>query len=218
MTSRYYLGWFSEYFPEALKQALQQDVMERTSLVMISSDPEDKDIDGATEKSWLDDAGIVFESYTLINNDIPKDDAHSVIQSASVLFFLGGDPITQHRFIQEYNLKDALKESSAVIIGASAGAINLSKSWMTSRKLGFDVEETRQMDGIGFDPFGVLSHFDLENQMEVMRDELRPLADEMPVYASNKDCAIRVKEGRIDVCGDVYLLFGADCQQVEETL
>lgn len=218
MNTRYYFGWFPSFFPELLCRALQEDLIERKSLVMISSNPGDNKIDGATERSWLDHAGIVFDSYTLINYDVSKEEAHRLIQSASVLFLLGGDTLKQHQFIQEYNLKVAVKSSSAVVLSASAGAINLSSRWVASRNLGYDVDETMLMEGIGLDDFAVLSHFDLENRLEMMRHELLPLSQEMPVYASNKDCAVRVKEGHVDILGDVYLLTGPDCKKIEETL
>lgn len=67
MKTHYYLGWFSNFFPENLSRVLQEDITDRKSLVMISSNPLFYEDDGATERSWLDHAGIMFDEYHLIN-------------------------------------------------------------------------------------------------------------------------------------------------------
>lgn len=40
----------------------------------------------------------------------------------------------------------------------------------------------------------------------------------MNIYASNKDCAIRVKGKHIDILGDVYLISRSKVRKVDETL
>ena len=39
MKTHYYLGWFNNFFPENLVRVLQEDITDRKSLVMISSNP-----------------------------------------------------------------------------------------------------------------------------------------------------------------------------------
>ena len=54
--------------------------------------------------------------------------------------------------------------------------------------------------------------------MDQIQDELSPILKDMKVYASNKDCAIRVKDGKIDILGDVYLVTKLNVQKLDETL
>lgn len=77
-------------------------------------------------------------------------------------------------FLVEYELLDLIKKSNAVVMGASAGAINMSTKWLCSKDFGFNVEENSVYTGIGLDNFSVLSHFDLENNFEVIQSELSP--------------------------------------------
>jgi hypothetical protein len=79
MRTHYYLGWFNNLFPENLCRLLQKDITDRKSLAMISSNPSIYEDDGATERSWLDQAGIIFDEYHLINYHVPKDDAQTII-------------------------------------------------------------------------------------------------------------------------------------------
>lgn len=218
MKTHYYLGWFNEYFPEKLEKALQEDIIERKSLVMISSMPAADEVDGSAERSWLAHAGIEFDEYHLINYRVREEDAQSLIQNASVIFLLGGDTIEQNKFLMTYGLADLIQKSDAIVIGASAGAINMSAKWLCSRNFGYEVEESSIYGGIGLGNFSVLSHFDLENNIEMVRSELSGLSEEMHVYASNKDCALRVKGGQLDILGDVYLISHSEIRKLDETI
>ncbi|XKE95441.1 Type 1 glutamine amidotransferase-like domain-containing protein [Metaplanococcus flavidus] len=218
MKIHYYLGWFTKYFPVKLEKSLQEDIIERKSLVMISSMPTTHEIDGSTERLWLDHAGIKFDEYHLINYRVQKEDAQSLIQNASAIFLLGGDTVEQNVFLKDYGLADAIRQSNAVVLGASAGAINMSAKWLCSRNFGYDVEESILYEGIGLGNFSVLSHFDLENNMEMVRSELALLSEELAVYASNKDCALRVKGDHLDILGDVYLVAHSEIKKLDETL
>ena len=218
MKTHYYLGWFNDFFPENLGRVLQEDITDRKSLAMISSNPLFYEDVGAIERSWLDQAGIMFDEYHLINYRVQKEDAQTLIQNASVIFLLGGNTIKQNEFLMEYELSDLIKKSRAVVMGASAGAINMSAKWICSKYFGYKVEISSVYNGIGLDDFSVLSHFDLENNIALVQSELSALSEEINIYASNKDCAVRVKGDKIDVFGNVYLISDSKIQKLDETL
>lgn len=217
MKTHYYLGWFKNFFPEKLEKVLQEDITDRKSLVMVSSTPLIDEADGAAERSWLDHAGISFDEYHLINHRVQKEDAHSLLANASVIFLLGGDTMEQNRFLMEYELAEPIKKSKAIVMGASAGAINMSAKWLCSKNFGYDVEISNFYDGLALNDFSVLSHFDLENNMAMVQKDLSLLSKEMKVYASNKDCALRTKGDKIDILGNVYLISNSGIQKLDET-
>ena len=142
-------------------------------------------MDGRTERSWLDQADIVFDEYHLIDERVQKEEAQKIIQHASVIFLLGGNPIEQNGLLMEYDLSELIKKSSAVVMGASAGAINMSAKWLFCKYTG-------------------------------NKDELSSLSEKMNVYASNKDCAVRVKGDTIDILGDVFFISNAEIQKLDE--
>jgi len=201
MKTHYYLGWFNDVFFEKLVNLLHEDITDRKSLVMISANPflyEDEEV-GATERSWLDQAKIIFDEYHLINYSIQKEEAQKLIKNASVIFLLGGNTVEQNGLLIEYELTDLIKKSRAVVMGASAGAINMSNKWLCSKHTGYKVETSTIYYGIGLDEFSVLSHYDIENNITQIQSELSPLSQEMNIYASNKDCVVRVKGDKIDM-------------------
>lgn len=79
------------------------------------------------------------------------------------------------------------------------------------------METSSVYNGIGLDNFSILSHFDLENNMALVQRELSSLSEEMKVYASNKDCAVRTQGDQIDILGKVYLISQGEIQKLEET-
>ena len=217
MKIHYYLGWFTNTFPEQLGKMIQKDVTDRKSLVMISGNPLVNEEDGAAELSWLAHEGIRFEEYHRINSQVQMEEAHTMLQNASVIFLLGGNTLEQNRFLADYELADAIRKSEAVVLGASAGAINMSAKWLCSRNFGCEVEESSVYEGVGLGDFSVLSHFDLENNINMVQKELSLLSEEMNIYASNKDCGIRVNGDRIELFGDVYLISHSEIQKLDET-
>lgn len=217
MKTHYYLGWFTQFFPEQLGKRIQQDITDRKSLVMISGNPWLDEEEGAAELSWLAHEGIRFEEYHRIHSQVPMEEARTLLQNASIIFLLGGDTLEQNRFLAAYGLADAIRKSEAVVLGASAGAINMSAKWLCSKNFGYEVEESTVYDGVGLGDFSVLSHFDLENNMDMVRKELSRLSEEMKVYASNKECGIRVEGDRTDIFGDVYLISRSEIRKLDET-
>lgn len=220
MKIHYYLGWFNDTFNEKLVKLLNDDVIDRKSIVMISANPflnEDEEV-GTTERWWLDQANIMFEEYHLIDYSVHKEVAQKLIQNASVIFLLGGNTIEQNGILVKYELSDLIKKSNAVVMGTSAGAINMSAKWVCSKYTGYEGEISSIYHGIGLDDFSILSHYDIENNIEKIKDELAPLSEEMKVYASNKDCAVRLKGDKIDILGNVYLIYKSKIQKLDETL
>jgi cyanophycinase len=220
MRTHYYLGWFNDYFIEKLVMLLQEDIADRKSIVMVSANPfliGDDDV-GATECSWLDQADIVFEEYHLIDYGVQKKEAQKLIQNASVIFLLGGNAKEQNGLLTQYELSNLIEKSNAIVLGTSAGAINMSAKWLYSKYTGNKDGTSSVCNGIGLGDFSVLSHFDLENNLEEIKVELSLLSEEMNIYVSNKDCAVRVKGDKIDILGDVYLMSQSKLIKLDETV
>lgn len=129
---RYYLDWFYEKgFSDKLVSALNEDIVERKSLVMIAAesyDDTEEQVSGDNifEKTWFDQADIFFDEYHLIDSNLQKEAAQRLIQEASVIFLCGGYPQYQMRLLKEYALVDLIEKSKALVMGTSAGGMNMS--------------------------------------------------------------------------------------------
>lgn len=217
MKTCYYLGWFNDFFPTYLANALSRDVTDRQSLVMISSDPASTAVNGVIEQSWLQEAGILFNDSHVINYEMDRTNAKHLLDAASMIFLLGGDTIKQNQFIHEYDLIQSIQQSDAIVLGASAGAINMSSSWLCSPNMGYNVTTSTIFQGVALNDFSMLSHFNLEQHMHVVKQELASFYEEIPIYLSNKDCAFRVQGDQFDIFGDVYLYSNRNMTKLPET-
>ncbi|MBP2002300.1 cyanophycinase [Paenibacillus shirakamiensis] len=222
MNTRYYLSWFNDLFPEKLVKWLHEDITDRKSLVMISAQPsgfkgEQLNIDDVPERIWCNQANIIFDEYHLIDLRMQKEEAQRLIQNASVIFLCGGNPILQNNFLAEYEIADAIKNSKTVVIGASAGAINMAAKWLCSKNNGYKVETTTIYNGIGFDDFAYETHSKLDYGA-LVQGYLFPLSEKIDVYATEQESTMRVKDGKIDIIGNVYLISHSKIQKLVEKL
>lgn len=222
MKTHYYLSWFNDFFPEKLVKLLHEDITDRRSLVMISGQPsghkdEQVNMDEVFEKTWFDQANLIFDEYHLIDDRMQKEDAQRLIQNASVIFLGGGYTVLQNDFLAEYGLSKLIKHSNALTMGASAGAINLSAKWLCSPNGGYNVETSTIYEGIGMDRFAYESHSRLD-YAGLVQGYLFPFSEERDVYAAEQESAIRVKDGKIDILGNVYLISHSKIQKLVETI
>ncbi len=52
----------------------------------------------------------------------------------------------------------------------------------------------------------------------LLKDTCFPLSEQMNVYAAEQESAIRVKDGKMDILGPVYLISESKIQKLIETL
>lgn len=214
MKTHYYLDWFYDKgFSEKLVNVLHEDITDRKSLVMISAESSDyKDeqvnIDDVFERTWFNQANIFFHEYHLIDHRTQKEDAQRLIQNASVVFLCGGYPRHQKHLLTECELSDLIKKSNAVVMGTSAGGMNMSNEY---------VDECTIYEGMALNHFSFEAHFDYDNTALI--EERFPLSEKMDVYvAADQDGAVRVKGSKIDIIGNVYLISHSKIQKLVETL
>jgi cyanophycinase len=188
---------------------------------MISADPsgytgEQINFDDVSEWTWLNQANIIFDEYHFIDYRMQKEEARRLIQNASVIFLCGGYPVLQNDFLADYELSDVIKNSNAVIMGASAGALNMAAKWLSLNNIG-EVETSTIYDGIGIDHFAYESHSQ-RDYTTFVQGYLFPLSEEIDVYAAEQESAIRVKDGKIEIMGPLYLISRSKIQKLVETL
>ncbi|MGN7413999.1 cyanophycinase [Paenibacillus sp. SAF-068] len=221
MSIHCYFSWFNDFFPEKLVKWLHEDITDRKSLVMISADPsgytdEQINFDDVTEWTWLKQANVIFDENHFIDYRMQKQDARRFVQNASVILLCGGYPVLQNELLAEYELLDVIKSSNAIIMGASAGALNMAAKWLSLNDID-EVETSTIYEGIGFDHFAYESHSQ-RDYATFLQGYLFPLSEEIDVYAPEQESAIRVKDGKIETLGPIYLISRSKIQKLVKTL
>ena len=102
-----------------------------------------------------------------------KCDMKNIIENTDILFIMGGNTQKQKQFLEKYKLKKPIKETNAVTIGISSGAINLAKKSLCSKDLDDGVEKTTVYNEIGRISYTFEPHFD-KNNPNFLIEELYP--------------------------------------------
>lgn len=197
------LGFFSGFptrrFPDGIAKRLKEELTDRDRLVFISawpSDFESNDNDAAGMHGMFEERGMPFSRYCVIDDRTDLPEAKRLIQGASCIFLMGGHAVLQFRLMREKGIVEAIRASSAVILGVSAGSINMEKRAV-------DIwESLTPYDGLGLADITVKAHFDFENGELVQT--LRQVSMELPVCAMEDESAIFVKEDSVTYLGQIH--------------
>ena len=100
--------------------------------------------------------GITFKKINLITPEISKEDAKSMINNASFIMIMGGDPFKQKELCEKLDILNDLKRYNGVMLGFSAGAMLMSKYIIitpcSDEYPEFHVEKGLDLDGISIYP------------------------------------------------------------------
>jgi len=135
MSVNYYCSGFNTkkaFFPE-LERRLKDDLSATKRIVYIpgSNTPEkiakafNKYIPTFTEH--FKNIGIVFENVECITPDMDPDLAQNLVMNSNMVMMMGGNPFLQKELYESKGLTNILKKYNGVIMGFSAGAMNMSK-------------------------------------------------------------------------------------------
>lgn len=146
------------------------------------------------------DCGITFGSSDVIDNRMSRETAQDTVRNADVLWLAGGDTPTQFAYLESYGLIPYIREQKGVIIGMSAGSINMAKTAVCTLTCGHDKLEI--YEALGLVEFSVEPHLDKDN----ITDELLMLSEKYPLYGICDDGAIIRIDDNTSYIGDVFLI------------
>lgn len=143
--------------------------------------------------------GIQKENITILNC-YEKDTSNfkNIINSADLLVLPGGNPINQIEIINKINLKNIINKAK-VVIGVSAGAINLSEEAIYYNDYS---EKIEMYDGIGLTDINVYPHFDITNKDFV--EEVKMVSRLKSLIALPNNPFIKIDDKQIEFIGDSF--------------
>ena len=100
--------------------------------------------------------GIVFELVECITPNTDKEKAKDLVQNSNMVMLLGGNPVLQQELYLAKGLEPILKNYHGVILGFSAGAMNMSKYMIitpcSEEYPDFDIRPGLNLSGISIYP------------------------------------------------------------------
>lgn len=157
--------------------------------------------------SWFKEIGINLTGITVLNEKMPKEKMINSIKNADIIFLMGGDTLKQNKFLMKNDLKSIIKTFKKVVIGISAGAINLSNISLCSKDEEDGVEKTVTYQGIGRINYTIEPHFDIDNKI-LLQNELYPLSKEITIYGLPNNTGVRIIDNNFEILyGDFYTIY-----------
>ena len=139
-----------------------QDVIQNCdTFVFVASNPNSYSTNDDFAKLTFESfkmSGFPFSRLMVVDNRT-KGDIENIIKAADLVFLAGGDTHTQNRFVLNINLGEILKKYSPIIIGQSAGSVNLAENVYCSPEDEKDLTIPRYFKGLGLTDINIEPHF-----------------------------------------------------------
>jgi len=195
----FFSGFPTRHFTDSIADVLKAELEVRNSLVFISAWPDDyakNDEDSYGMHEMFVKINMPFIKYAVIDNRTKADTAISLIREASCIFLMGGNATLQFELICNKGILEQLRQSGAVILGVSAGAMNMGKNTV-------DIYESfKPYEGLGFADITVKAHYPFED--ENLLQALRQVSAKLQVYLMTDESAIFIKEDSVIQIGQIY--------------
>lgn len=197
------LGFFSgfptHHFTDSITDILKAELHVRNSIVFISCHPDNyaqNDDDSVGMHEMFAERNMHFANHYVIDNRTKAVDAVSLIREASCIFLMGGNATLQFKLMCDKGIRDEIRKSSAVILGVSAGAMNMGKHTV-------DIYESlTPYEGLGFVDITVKAHYPFKD--EKLLQSLKQVSMELPICLMTDESAIFVKNDSITQIGQIY--------------
>ncbi|NLW69710.1 MAG: type 1 glutamine amidotransferase-like domain-containing protein [Eubacteriaceae bacterium] len=201
------LGFFSGFpnrsFPLEVAEKLREGLPHRSLLVFVSAWPDEfgrNDEDSAGMHGMFAEYDIAFDKHCVIDERMESLQAAELIGLASCIFLMGGHPAKQLKLMRSKGLDKAIINSPGMVLGVSAGAINMAKHSLDTK------ESPLFYPGLALADITVKPHFEPENPQ--MLAELMQVSRTLPIYAMEDDSSIFVKNGDITHTGRIHYISG----------
>ncbi len=130
-------------------------------------------------------SGFNFTSFIVVDGKYDGNLKEDIL-NADLIFLTGGKTLTQMRFFEKINLKELLESYNGIIIGQSAGSINLAHKVICPPEEEEEIGTNYIWQGLGQTLVNVIPHFKLEVNEDLdkkLRNELLKLSFDNILYA-----------------------------------
>ena len=205
-------GFPDHHFSREIAERLRQELTVRKSIVFITACPldyeqNDDDCDGMYQ--MFAEQGLPFEKHCVIDKRTKPETAKELVENADCIFLMGGGVCEEQLdLIREKNCYEALFNCHAAIFGVSAGSMNMAQDTVDF------FESMEPFPGLGFTNITVSCHHDPKDTWRY--EQTLRMSEDRIVYAMEDMSAFFIKEGRIDVVGNIYRVKNRELRALSE--
>ena len=195
---------------DALKVDIDNEINKIKCLVGVAANPNkheknDKMFfgDGACPGvvNMLKSCNIQIDKSILLDDRMDVQTAKLTLERADAIYLLGGDPMSQYKFIESIGCLELLKVFSGIIFGISAGSMNCSNNVLYFAEDGSN--DIIKYKGLGLSSVYIYPHFSVNN--EELVSQLKQLSQDMNIFALPNDSYIKIANNKTEIVGKCYL-------------
>ncbi len=190
LTSAFNHG-FTSAFRRVLKKYLPADRADAGNFVFIASDFDDPhgNLHWAEEiRGKFGEIGVLFSGFQIIDHTVSPTQAEKYIRNAQIIWLSGGDTLRQIASFKEYRLRELLMGFDGIIIGMSAGSINMADRVVLAKNIDDNVPELAIYQGLGLVQVNIEPHLEPLNAMHL--DDILEASAYAPIYGLFDDSFI----------------------------
>ena len=203
-------------FTDRLREVLPPN----PSALFVCADPDDHDMTchfAADTCGAFSAAGMAFSRYDVLDGS-NAEEAAQLIDQSDFLIFSGGHVPTQNRFFQEIGLREILTDFDGVVMGISAGSMNLADVVYVQPEEpgeGIDPDFQRFAPGLGLTDVNILPHYqkvkdNILDGLQLMEDIAYPDSENNTFFALPDGSYFYQDDDCLLLCGQAWLI--RDCQ------
>lgn len=204
---------FPNGFNEKNREVFQRLLIKRNKFAFVASEFEKKQ--EITDNYFhffmkmFEDADIHFTNSYVVDGRMSAEEAQRAVAEADVVWLSGGDTPTEFSYFQKYGLCSVIKQHKGIVIGLSAGSINLAKTAICTLDSGHDKYQI--YPGLGCVDISVEPHFIRNN----VSNELLELSREYTIYGLCDDSMIVCSGEQVDFYGEIYKLCNGNIEEIK---
>lgn len=199
----------TKYFNEEISTIIKEKVSNPVNMVVIPADPNNY---SKNDKQFNGNESVVgvFKTFkkifpnlniSLLDNRVNLEVGINNLSKANIIYLLGGNPFIQLEYLQTNKFDDTIRNTSALVIGVSAGSMNLATNSYYSKDE--DYPESLIYKGLGITDITIDPHFDINNEEQV--NEIRTNSKNIKIIGLPNDSAIVISNNNIKYIGNVYI-------------
>jgi len=193
---------FPNGFNDEAAELFQQKIIKRNRFAFVASEFEK--IHEKTDHyfrfflNMFEEKGIHFDESYVVDGRMTALEAQEAVAKADVVWLSGGDTPTQFGYFKKYGLDSVIKEHEGIIIGMSAGTLNLTRTVICTLSCGHYKQEI--YEGLGCVDISIEPHF----VRDEVSDEVLELSKKYVIYGLCDDGIIVFEDGETQFIGEVY--------------
>ena len=195
-------------------------------VVYVSNDPNNVIENEERIKNMMDSfslSNLNFNEKILLDARNKKD-SKNIILGADIVILSGGKILCQNKFFRSVRLKKILKHFNGIVIGMSAGTMNLCKTIFNFPEENADIKEKRWVKGLDFYDKIIIPHFDGETNTYQIECEEVDVVNDYIFPASHKKEFLGIPNGsyilidgnkNVSFFGEMYTIENGVTKKIE---